>query len=241
MIKFFRKIRQSLLIENKLSRYLLYSFGEIILVVIGILIALQVNNLNELKKDRFVERKLLTELTENLEINAVRLKIDMQQELKSIESIDFVVDHLDNLRPYHDSLDTYFRAAFFSPDIVLSTSGFESLKSKGFGIVENDEVRKSILELFDVTYAFMLSQTIRIEDQFWPSGVIPLLHKNFRVLDDKRFKPVDYKALLNDERLKNMFSHRKHFRELAYQLKSEALGQTESTMALIENELKKRE
>jgi hypothetical protein len=60
-------------------------------------------------------------------------------------------------------------------------------------------------------------------------------------LDEKRFKPVDYEALLNDERLKNMFSHRKHFRELAYQLKSEALGQTESTMVLIENELKKRE
>jgi hypothetical protein len=240
MIKFFRKIRQSLLIENKLSRYLLYAIGEIVLVVIGILIALQVNNLNELKKDRFVEHKLLTELTENLEINAVRLKIDMQQELESIESIDFVVDHLDNRRPYHDSLDTYFRAAFFSPDIVLSTSGFESLKSKGFGIVEIDEVRKSILELFDVTYAFMLSQTIRIEDQFWPSGVIPLLHKHFRVLDDKRFKPVDYEALLNDESYKNMLLHRKHFRELAYQLKSEALGQTESTMALIENELKKR-
>lgn len=240
MIKYFRKIRQSLLIENKLSKYLLYAFGEIILVVIGILIALQVNNWNELKKDRFVEHKLLTEVNENLEINAVRLKSDMQKELKSIESIDFVVDHLDNRRPNDDSLDTYFRAAFFSPDIVLSTSGFESLKSKGFGIVENDEVRKSILELFDVTYAFMLSQTIRIEDQFWPSGVIPLLHKHFRVLDDKRFKPVDYEALLNDESYKNMLLHRKHFRELAYQLKSEALGQTESTMALIENELKKR-
>jgi len=44
MIKFFRKIRQSLLAENKYSKYLLYALGEIILVVIGILIALQITN-----------------------------------------------------------------------------------------------------------------------------------------------------------------------------------------------------
>ena len=50
MIKFFRKIRRKLLTENKISKYLLYAIGEIILVVIGILIALQVNNWNEDRK-----------------------------------------------------------------------------------------------------------------------------------------------------------------------------------------------
>ena len=50
MIKFFRKIRQRLLAENRFSKYLLYAIGEIMLVVIGILIALQVNNLNERNK-----------------------------------------------------------------------------------------------------------------------------------------------------------------------------------------------
>ena len=47
MIKFFRKIRQNLIIENKTSKYFKYAIGEIILVVIGILIALQINNWNE--------------------------------------------------------------------------------------------------------------------------------------------------------------------------------------------------
>jgi len=50
MIKFFRKIRQQLLTENKFSKYLLYAIGEIVLVVIGILIALQIDNANEIKK-----------------------------------------------------------------------------------------------------------------------------------------------------------------------------------------------
>ncbi len=52
MIKFFRNIRQKLLSENKLSKYLIYALGEILLVVFGILIALQVNNANETRKAR---------------------------------------------------------------------------------------------------------------------------------------------------------------------------------------------
>jgi len=47
MIKFFRKIRQQLLAENKFTKYLIYAIGEIVLVVIGILIALSINNWNE--------------------------------------------------------------------------------------------------------------------------------------------------------------------------------------------------
>ena len=52
MIKLFRKIRQKLLAENKISKYLIYAIGEIILVVIGILIALQINNWNESNKEK---------------------------------------------------------------------------------------------------------------------------------------------------------------------------------------------
>ena len=60
MIKFFRKIRQNLLMENKTGKYFKYAFGEIVLVVIGILIALQINNwygkqVNNDKQDRYLE------------------------------------------------------------------------------------------------------------------------------------------------------------------------------------------
>ena len=62
MINFFRKIRQKLLSENKFSIYMLYAIGEIVLVVIGILIALQINNWNEFKKERVKEQKILASL-----------------------------------------------------------------------------------------------------------------------------------------------------------------------------------
>ncbi len=80
MIKFFRKIRQRLLTENKFSKYLIYAIGEIVLVVIGILIALQINNLNEQRKDKIKEQVILKHLKEDYQVNLIQLeqKMDMR-------------------------------------------------------------------------------------------------------------------------------------------------------------------
>ena len=69
MIKFFRKIRQKLLNENKISKYLIYAIGEIMLVVIGILIALSVNNWNELRKTHFRDIEFLNNLKVELSVD----------------------------------------------------------------------------------------------------------------------------------------------------------------------------
>lgn len=65
MIKFFRIIRQQMLTENKFSKYLLYALGEIILVVIGILIALQINNRNEIQKNNQQELLILENILQD--------------------------------------------------------------------------------------------------------------------------------------------------------------------------------
>jgi len=72
MIKFFRKIRQKVLTENKFSKYFIYAIGEIILVVIGILIALQINNWNQNQSDRKKEVTILKELKKEFEENSIR-------------------------------------------------------------------------------------------------------------------------------------------------------------------------
>lgn len=65
MIKFFRHLRKSLLMQNKTSKYLKYAIGEILLVVIGILIAVQINNWNESRKSRIQETKLVKQLLQD--------------------------------------------------------------------------------------------------------------------------------------------------------------------------------
>jgi lipopolysaccharide/colanic/teichoic acid biosynthesis glycosyltransferase len=69
MIKFFRKIRQNMLSEGKSLKYLKYAIGEIVLVVIGILIALQINNWNESRKNGTKEKEYLEGIKTDLEID----------------------------------------------------------------------------------------------------------------------------------------------------------------------------
>ena len=92
MIKFFRKIRQQLLVQNRFRKYLIYAIGEIFLVVIGILIALQVNNWN-------IERKgelKAEELAENLlqELRGVKRLMDNQ--LRVVEDQKKVIQYVSN-------------------------------------------------------------------------------------------------------------------------------------------------
>ena len=71
---FFRKIRHRLLSENKISKYLIYAIGEIILVVIGILIALYINNLNTEKQDAITLNGYLNNIAENIKSDQINLE-----------------------------------------------------------------------------------------------------------------------------------------------------------------------
>ena len=79
MIKFFRKIRQKLLTENKFSKYLIYAIGEIVLVVIGILIALQINNLNEQSKKEELRNGYVNSIKKDLASDIVLLEKQISQ------------------------------------------------------------------------------------------------------------------------------------------------------------------
>lgn len=96
MITFFKKIRQQLLSKNKFSKYLTYAIGEIILVVIGILIALTINNWNEKQKELAQEQLILKQLHREYTNNLDQLneKIFMRNEgLLASKTILNFIDH----------------------------------------------------------------------------------------------------------------------------------------------------
>jgi len=74
MIKFFRRIRQNLLSENKFTKYLFYAFGEIVLVVIGILIALGINNMNQNRVKDKIEQTYLNGLNVEFQMSKIKLE-----------------------------------------------------------------------------------------------------------------------------------------------------------------------
>lgn len=77
MIKFFRTIRKKLVNQNRFNKYMLYAIGEIILVVIGILIALQINDWNDQKKKQALELKILKEINTNLGFDLEEIREDI--------------------------------------------------------------------------------------------------------------------------------------------------------------------
>ncbi|MEZ4856392.1 MAG: DUF6090 family protein [Gelidibacter sp.] len=150
MTKLFKNIRKNLLSENKTTNYLKYAIGEIILVVIGILIALQVNNWNESQKVKKQEIQIYTELKSDLLqtkkeiLNAI---IKHKERIKSTQSLIYGI-----VKKEPNSKIIYNRFARSSDDfqIIPKTSAFEGLKNIGLQILSNDSLRIRITNLYQL-------------------------------------------------------------------------------------------
>jgi len=111
MIKFFRKIRRALIESGSMRKYLLYAIGEILLVMIGILLALQVNNWNEWRKDRITEKEILIDLKLNLESNLTFLRERISYFNRGLNSTRIIKNVTDNHLAYNDTLGIHFSMA----------------------------------------------------------------------------------------------------------------------------------
>jgi len=135
MIKFFRKIRQNLLMENKTGKYFKYAIGEIILVVIGILIALSLNNWNSERLSTERNDALLLKLSKELDLNIERAATldslwwgSFTNRLRFTDSLSTILDN--NMMASH--LDYIVsQPIFFVNTFNLNTSVFEELKNTG--------------------------------------------------------------------------------------------------------------
>ena len=165
MIKFFRKIRKNLVSENRLTRYLLYAIGEIVLVVIGILIALQINNWNEDNKGKAFEREMLSQIQDNLKKDKAKLIEINASFTKAIASADKIlaIGPEDNIP---DSL-RYWLAYFIQFERFQPiTNSYEALKSRGLDQVSNKELRLLLGEYYDDEISHTIKSVGDIEKSF---------------------------------------------------------------------------
>ena len=165
MIKFFRKIRKNLVSENRLTRYLLYAIGEIVLVVIGILIALQINNWNEDNKGKAFEREMLSQIQDNLKKDKAKLIEIHASFTKAIASADKIlaIGPEDNIP---DSL-RYWLAYFIQFERFQPiTNSYEALKSRGLDQVSNKELRLLLGEYYDDEISHTIKSVGDIEKSF---------------------------------------------------------------------------
>ena len=161
MIQFFRKIRQQLLTEGNTGKYLKYAIGEIVLVVIGILIALQINNWNEKEKLRTEEIKFLKNFKQSLladkAFNNTRFdKYDLTK-----ESISVLLNHMEQDLPYQDSLKYHFGRITQTWTPRINTEVFEALKSNDLNLISNDDLRDKLISYYSWSNN-VLDESIRI-------------------------------------------------------------------------------
>jgi hypothetical protein len=162
MIKFFRKIRQNLLNEGKTAKYFKYAIGEIVLVVIGILIALQINNWNENQKSKKDERYVLTEVLKNLEEDAVLVDEIITQRQKAKTAVNALQKFVNSETKDSDSLQFYMVNLLTFERYFPINNAYEILKSKGLQL-SNDELTTKISRYYDYEQPKMSNSILDIE------------------------------------------------------------------------------
>jgi hypothetical protein len=154
MIKFFRKIRQNLLSEGKTGKYLKYAIGEIVLVVIGILIALQINNWNESRKEtiqeQFILKRLRTDITSDLsQVSNEIVLID-----KNSEELKFCIDVIlqkkeASISVFRDNLKSILNLNSFNQNKTT----FDNIISSGqIEYIKNQNLTDSITKYYNDKY-----------------------------------------------------------------------------------------
>jgi hypothetical protein len=162
MIKFFRQFRQKFVLENRFSKYLFYATGEIVLVVIGILIALNINNWNENQKIKKDERYILTEVLKNLEEDIVLVDEIITQRQKAKDAIISLQKHVNSKNKNHDSLQFYMASLLTFERYFPINNAYEILKSKGLQL-SNNELTTKISRYYDYEQPKMSNSILDIE------------------------------------------------------------------------------
>ena len=108
MIRFLKNVREKLIKQKEYSKYIPYAIGEIVLVMLGILLALQVNNWNEERNLKEFEKKLITEIYSALETNIATVERSIRFNEMAKSSSSLILNILENNETDMNSLESHF-------------------------------------------------------------------------------------------------------------------------------------
>jgi len=159
MIKFFRKIRQNMIKESKVSKYLIYAIGEIVLVVIGILIALQINNWNEERKSANMGKEYIGLIYNDLktDINVLKEIISrLDEQLIATENILTIFESQNHFISDTSAFTNDWSRSSWPLTVDRSQNTFSELKTSGQSVLINDKALVDNLNKFYNKYDFYI-------------------------------------------------------------------------------------
>ncbi len=245
MIKFFRKIRYDLMEKNKTGKYLKYALGEILLVMIGILLALQVNNWNENRKNRITEQTLYQTLISSLEsdledandkISSVEESIKAQ-EIFIINSFDEVKNRF-NINQLEKLLFSVWNSSrSFFPNYGL----YDKISNNNqIELIQSTDLQMKIIELYEQYYKRYNDLDLNIEHQAMFSLMNNYFSKieDYSIANDGHYR-IDYETLERDYDVLNTECRKIHtMTTITHSSMIECKNEIESLLSLIRNEVK---
>ncbi len=150
MIKFFRKIRYDLMEKNKTGKYLKYAIGEIVLVVVGILIALQVNNWNEDQKEKKIQIRYLKRIHTDIQKDTTYLRQKIQKAQNEQESYYYFIHSMYDVQSTTEDFKKLISSTVWdSEDLILQDETFTEITTSGkLDLISDDQLKESIIDYY---------------------------------------------------------------------------------------------
>ncbi len=228
MIKFFRTIRKDLMEKNKTGKYLKYAIGEIILVVIGILIALQINNWNEKKNNQTRAKEHLETIKLNLKDDIIQAENLLSETETTLEYSNDFLDQFKTLKPFDNNIQMYMIYLMYERNLEVNESGFSTLlNSNGMSYLDSNlqvkildyyrytEQLKSREENANSSIKTMYEPYVK-ENYYWIYNKTNPWHRQAEVYKDdpRTLDNIDLKSIIADKRLEIMVNGRRYQTEI---------------------------
>lgn len=225
--------------DNKPMKYARYAIGEIVLVVIGILIALQINNWNEERKLKKVGRDILMEIKSNLLESKNKLVRGTQIQEKQILQNESILEYVNNDLHYSPVLDSAFFElnTWYTP--YLTYTSYETLKVQGLNLISNDSIRKGISEMYESYFAFLIKDFDHYEWVRAESSTFPFSEKHIRksITELRLARPNDFEALKKNDEFINILHSNINMRSNALSIYTRIIQEIDALILMIDREL----
>ncbi len=249
MIKFFRTIRKKLIEEGKVRKYLLYAIGEILLVVIGILIALQVNTWNENRKIANEEQAILVRLLEDLEFAKIQSQQFIEREKEDIQRLKLALGNqqMQTEILQQPNQDQFFYTAVwdlsFEAPIIIT---YEDLQNAGnTGKIKNTRLRTRLSEMWlklqmlesIIDDRLSVHQT-RIDNIVeYELNFLPMLAARKKLTDIYTGAPNDYIQILEKQNVRNLLGIKLDLSIVVLNLREDLDQELVQVIKLVESEI----
>ena len=204
-MRLFAKIRRSFIVSGKFKSYLLYAFGEIFLIVIGILIAWKINDLNEIRKNRIVEVKIYHSLYEELNTNLDVLNTGIDKYASNVKRLEATLNYV-GLAPEQitpGAKDTIVHINY-SPMVLLDGALNSVISTSKFEVIESDSL-KTLIANYPTEIAEFKITDAKIND-IVSNHLQPELEKHLALVDMLPRDNPKYNNLRDFGKMSNYYS-----------------------------------